>query len=456
MNFDKKYELQLPIPELTGKQDEQISGRQISTGRLVTIHILAGGYSGENQRLLQEAAELPPKYRGCFIEIGDHQGMPFLVADAAMVTVAVREWIPAATANLEISPLGKTGEFGKLGSWKSSDLQRAEPEQPKAGEFTQMMQTVKPVALPAPVEDSGIGEFTRLLQTVPGSVQPTTAPPEARPQPGEFTRLLQAVKPEPVVEPPVIAAPVVAAPIPASTPGEFTRLLQTVNSPEPPPAAVPPAKPAEIVDPLKTRLFTIPAKADKPVPPPIPSALEQIAASKADFPAMPANPAPGAREPGEFTRMMESPLSRGAASQERGKPQPFSSPPVSAPPLSRSPGEFTRMLETPMREDSSMPSSAPAQPSKAPSGSLGEATRAFQMPVAGKGEAPAAPAGPSEFTRMFQTPAKAPEPKDPKPVAKQPRVIPKRKKKKDAFLLWVLILSAVLLIVVVALYFALR
>lgn len=111
------------------------------------------------------------------------------------------------------------------------------------------------------------------------------------------------------------------------------------------------------------------------------------------------------------------------------------------------------MLESPLspqglasRGSSPLPP-PPAKPS-------GDATRAFYAPTP---QQPAAPAqqGPSEFTQMFKTPAKAAAPA-PKPV-KAPSKKPIRpKKKKQSNWIWWVVGAVVLVAIAVILFLALR
>ena len=54
---------------------------EISTGRSVTIHLLAGGHNAANEALLADIAALPPEYHVCFVETGDQNGTPYVVTD---------------------------------------------------------------------------------------------------------------------------------------------------------------------------------------------------------------------------------------------------------------------------------------------------------------------------------------------------------------------------------------
>jgi hypothetical protein len=168
-------------------------------------------------------------------------------------------------------------------------------------------------------------------------------------------------------------------------------------------------------------------------------------------PSAPAgSPLTGA-EPGEFTKMLQSPI---APSPNRPSAPPPSMFPPSSPGGLREPGEFTRMLNSP-----GAPEGLVAQPLAAPPPRpqpTGEATRAFQ---AQQGQAQAgAPAqqGPSEFTKMFKAPPPAP-PAAPEPKAvKKPAGRPPIPKKKTNYLLYILIAAAVVLALALVIYLIVR
>jgi uncharacterized integral membrane protein len=56
---------------------------------------------------------------------------------------------------------------------------------------------------------------------------------------------------------------------------------------------------------------------------------------------------------------------------------------------------------------------------------------------------------------MFKAPSKEPAPVEKPPKAKAPRVVP-RKRKNNAYLVWILAASGVLLIIAIIVFFALR
>jgi hypothetical protein len=207
-------------------------------------------------------------------------------------------------------------------------------------------------------------------------------------------------------------------------PGEFTRFL-TVQPPSGRKAHQPvpePPKPAPAVEPGGFTEFLRSPAPPQQQPPAGPGSIE-------------------AAKPGEFTRVFQSPLARS------GKKSQFDAPP----PVGREAGEFTRMLEA-VPDPQGLARGVPAAPA-APQQPAGDATRAFLN--ANPPSAPPAEQGPSEFTRMFKAPAKAPAAPATKPAAKAP---PKRVavKKKKSNLPWILAVFAVIVIVGMLLFFALR
>ena len=128
--------------------------------------------------------------------------------------------------------------------------------------------------------------------------------------------------------------------------------------------------------------------------------------------------------------MLQSPVPAG--------PQPFrQAPPPPEPPRghSQEPGEFTRMLESPMN-----PRGLAGQPLATPR----------PEPIPGAADAPAKE-GPSEFTRMFKAPPPAaPEPQ-PKPVKRAVRRPPVKRKKSNTGL-WIAIGAAGLLVLILVVW----
>src|SRR3974377_1025570 len=74
MRLDQRYEFLEPVPGLVVHSDKALRSRQISSGRPVTVHLLAGGHSMENAALLQELETLATEHRGRVLEVSDYYG----------------------------------------------------------------------------------------------------------------------------------------------------------------------------------------------------------------------------------------------------------------------------------------------------------------------------------------------------------------------------------------------
>lgn len=232
------------------------------------------------------------------------------------------------------------------------------------------------------------------------------------PEPGEFTRLFQARTFEPLGTsnaktedpPPPATSPSGAEP----KPGEFTALLRSFSDPReklkaPTPEVRPPAPVIE-----------------NPVLPPPPTVNEPGEFTRMmRSPLAPETSAPTVKStpkqsPGEFTRLVQGDFGLDAAA----KGHPFASPAHQPPPpeTPRPAGEFTRMLDRqePIADDLF---SRPA-PARSPLPSDGFATGAFSSPPI-PSVAPA-PSGPSEFTRLISSPVAPSSP--PTPTVPTPAV----------------------------------
>ena len=136
--------------------------------------------------------------------------------------------------------------------------------------------------------------------------------------------------------------------------------------------------------------------------------------------------------------MLETPGARTPQFSQPAQPAMFPKSPGAGP---QDPGEFTRMLESPFAAKGlAAQPLASAQPRPAP----------VAPPV---GE-PGSQQGPSEFTKMFKTPAPPPEPVE-KPVKKPAGRVPIARRKKTNSTLWIVIGVVVLVALALVLYFAL-
>jgi hypothetical protein len=253
------------------------------------------------------------------------------------------------------------------------------------------------------------------------------------PEPGEFTRLFRARSFEPMPEADVKTTPSASTPAPSEAlpkVGEFTALLnsfapqkETRNAPaaEPKPPVVakpsaPPSEPGEF-----TRMMRSPL------------------APETDVPA--AKPAKSSA-PGEFTRLVQGDL--GLDIQGKRDPVPLHEPPQQS-------GEFTRMVEEDEPRSNDLFSSVAPASSPLPSNRF--ATGAFSSRAVPPDPAPAA--GPSEFTRIISSPIGPPAPIAPQtPVAPPP--IPAMSqakapatKRRTSYAPLIIILAAVLVVALI-------
>ena len=279
MDFLQKYVL---VELLPGEGVRSYRARQTNTGRDVTVHLLVGGKTPENEALLVRLRGMQPQSMAKLIEVGEHQGDTFVVTVAPPYQ-RLDEWLAeqdrAASA---------AREFGKAGFWK----------RPDAGSLTPPPSAVAPPPAPA----AELDELAKMFGAPPASSatgQFTPPPPVATPPsgPGEFTQMFQS----PVAPSPPTSTPQ-SEPRPlgsgsSSEPGQFTQMFQSPAAPPAPPAA---AGPGEF-----TRMFQSPM-------PDVPA--------QGDWPPAPAKP----QEPGEFTRMFQAPPSppAGPHRPEAGNPPP--------------------------------------------------------------------------------------------------------------------------------------
>ena len=231
------------------------------------------------------------------------------------------------------------------------------------------------------------------------AISPPASPPEAHPELNQkFTELFVTA------ERPIVADTLLQAPRETAL-----NIAAPLRPPDPQPsAAAPPAQvapePGEF-----TRMFQSPvARPSTASPAPLPSASSPQAQAPPAAPAPPARtPPPAAKEPGEFTRMFQSPVGQVT-------PAPVTPAPSAAPAAKVGPGEFTRFFETPSPAGP-LPQSpavqqplAPQAPGRSGFNQVSEFTRTFGKPGT---EAPAPPPAvappqePGEFTRMFHSPA---------------------------------------------------
>src|ERR1035438_180521 len=79
MDFPQKYQL---IELLPGEGVQSYRARQTNTGRDVTVHLLVGGKTPENEAFLVRLRGMQPQPMAKLIEVGEYQGAAFVVTVA--------------------------------------------------------------------------------------------------------------------------------------------------------------------------------------------------------------------------------------------------------------------------------------------------------------------------------------------------------------------------------------
>ena len=299
MDLNREYQLIEPIP---GAGPKSFRARRTSTGQEVSLHLLAGGKTPENEALMTRLRRLPPLSQAKLVQIGEDQGSNVVVT-AAPPYLHLNEWLAAEERIGQPEP----GEFTRLfqSPPKAPINEPAPPAKPSAapGEFTRMFQTStakpveqQPAAPPAAPPAREPGEFTRLFQSPAPPAKEPERPQPAPSQPGEFTRFFRGAPPEPTP----------AAPFPPAAP--------FAASTSPPPAPVPEPPPADKGGEF-TRIFGRPGA--EPKAPPLAEVPPAVSA-----PVPPPRPTPPSPGPSEYTQMIGRP---------RAAEIPTAAPPISTP-----------------------------------------------------------------------------------------------------------------------------
>jgi hypothetical protein len=402
--------------------------RELATGRPVKVHLFVHPSAPLQAALLKAIDKLPDDQRQRIVEQGKHEGTPYVVTDRLADYPGLSEWVQAA-GHAAKSP---KPVLEKAGAWKVPAAPSAamapappvsQPVPPPVSrpvsppsvhselnqKFTELFATAeRPVVADSLLQAPPEGARNRAAPLRPPDPQPPAAAPaaQAKPEPGEFTRMFQSPVAKPSASAPVQSpqapappatlttpAPLAKTPPPAAKePGEFTRMFQAPGGQTATPIATPPPRssapaatksgPGEF-----TRFFETPSPAG-PLPP-IPAVQQPLA---------PQGPGrSGFNQVSEFTRTF-------------GKGTDVPVPPPAVAPQ-QEPGEFTRMFQSPVVAGSptGVVPPAPQQPSSAPQPAppmppaAGGATRGFSSPTPATPAPP--PGGPGEYTRQFSAPA---------------------------------------------------
>jgi hypothetical protein len=167
MDLDKKYAL---IESIPGQGASSYRGRQIASGRDVTVHLLRGDQA-QNENLLSRIRTLPLGSLRQVVEVGEQEGTLYLVTTAPPHR-HFSEWLP----ELERLTSAEPGEFTRFFRPNTSQPERSS----------------EPVLAPA-ADTSCAGEFTRLFgpATPPTPTdEPQFNPPIPGHAPSEYTRVI--------------------------------------------------------------------------------------------------------------------------------------------------------------------------------------------------------------------------------------------------------------------------
>src|SRR5262245_56550042 len=92
MRLEERYELLKEVKRL-GEEDLLIPVWERANHRLACVHILAGGYSDENNAMLKVIAGLAPEHRERIVGAGDHLGHPYVTTLELPTGVSLRRWV---------------------------------------------------------------------------------------------------------------------------------------------------------------------------------------------------------------------------------------------------------------------------------------------------------------------------------------------------------------------------
>ncbi len=368
MSLYERYEL-LDLNRDIGVKT--FDAREIATGRPVRVHLFVKPSAPLQAALLKAIDRLPDEQRQRILDQGKHEGTPYVVTDRLADYPGLTEWVQAAAHSPKpAKPLLETA-----GAWKVPATPVAPaPAAPAASAPAAVSTAISPPASQLKAHSELNQKFTELFVTAERPIVADTLQQAPRESALNIAAPLRPPDPQPsAAVPPAQVAP---------GPGEFTRMFQ---SPGTKPSSALPA--------------TLPSAPAAPSP--------QAQAPPAAPPARTAPPA--VKEPGEFTRMFQSPVGQAT-------PVPVAPAPSATPAAAKSgPGEFTRFFETPSPAGP-LPHSpavqqplAPQAPGRSGFNQVSEFTRTFGKPGT---EAPAPPPAvappqqePGEFTRMFHSPA---------------------------------------------------
>jgi hypothetical protein len=328
MVFHDKYEL---LAIRNGDREIAMAGREILSGRPLVVHLLGDPQGADVRRLLDQLNSLTTEERQQVLEIGDHEGIPYVVTAVLPGKLGIRSWIDALQplVSTEASVATPTEEHGEVVQSivpappdSSSELGRPAPGSGQPGEFTRIF--IKPQ------ENAPSSSDALIFPLNPSAIVP---PPDKPTEAGEFTRLVGSPTNSGMGRPQEPQTP--AQPDPATEgPGDFTRMLQSPLEAVNGRAARPEPEPVR-----RASKFTRIIQADEL--PPMPDYDRQPAAGP-EFSSRPF--AAG----GGMTRLLESPFEHMVDSVPQSVPlhagTGTGAVAVAGQDASREPGEFTRIF----------------------------------------------------------------------------------------------------------------
>jgi|SRR5579863_10037523 len=172
MSFHQRFQLGGQIPGSLSS-DYLLPGRQAGTGRLVTIHLLAGGFGAENEAVLRRIGALPPQYQVCFLETGEFNGSPYVITDVVKGNPPVRQWLASVE---EKSAEAEAKRLSRVVAWHSPAKAAAEPEAAPVAAGDGAGVANVPVG---ELESGYPDEFTRMLESPVEAQRPAEMTPAA-------------------------------------------------------------------------------------------------------------------------------------------------------------------------------------------------------------------------------------------------------------------------------------
>jgi len=107
MSFDDKYEI---LAELRNDGIRTVVAREKASGQAVEAHLFLSGRTPENNVLLDKIHQLPSEHRQFVLEVGDHDGTPYVVSHLLPDRRGFREWL----GGIPDAPLAEGGHIASV------------------------------------------------------------------------------------------------------------------------------------------------------------------------------------------------------------------------------------------------------------------------------------------------------------------------------------------------------